>query len=63
MQAWFEWIEEAFRYGVNPDVSRDELAALIAGSTVELKDEGHRASHPAIGDGGLLSVLCPERLG
>ena len=50
LQAWFEWEEEAFRYGVDPDASREELAALIEGSTVELAGEDHRASHSAAGD-------------
>ncbi len=50
LQAWFDWEEEAFRYGVDPDVSRDELAALIEGSTVEIAGEEHRAEHSAAGD-------------
>ncbi len=50
LAAWFEWEEKAFRYGVDPDVSRDELAALIDGSTVELAGDEHRAGHSAAGD-------------
>jgi hypothetical protein len=50
LQAWFEWQEEAFRYGVDPDVSRKKLAALIEGSTVEIVDDEHRAVHSAAGD-------------
>lgn len=50
LQAWFEWEEEAFRYGVDPDVSREDLAALIDGSTVELEGKEHRATHSADGD-------------
>jgi len=50
LQAWFEWEEEAFRYGVDPDVSRGELAALIEGSAVEIPEERHKASHCAAGD-------------
>ncbi len=50
LQAWFDWEEEAFRYGIDPDVSRAELAALIEGSTVEIAGEEHRASHSAAGD-------------
>jgi hypothetical protein len=50
LQAWFDWEEEAFRYRVDPDVSREELAALIEGSTVEIAGEEHRASHSAVGD-------------
>ena len=45
LAAWIAWEEEAYRYGVDPDVSREELAALIKGSTVELGVEAHRAAH------------------
>jgi hypothetical protein len=27
-QTWWDWEEEAFRYGVDPDVSREELEGL-----------------------------------
>ncbi len=50
LAAWFDWEEEAFCYGVNPDISRGELAALIEGSTVEIAGEEHRAGHSAAGD-------------
>ncbi len=50
LQAWFEWEEEAFRYGVDPDVSRDELAALIKDSTIEIPEEQHKASHSVASD-------------
>lgn len=50
LQAWFEWEEEAFCYGVDPDVSREELAVLIEDSTVELEGEEHRAGHSQAGD-------------
>ena len=50
LQAWFDWEEETFRYGVAPDVSREELAALIEDSTVELEGKEHRAGHSADGD-------------
>ena len=43
--AWFDWEEEAFRYGVTSDISRGELAALIEGSTVEIPSEEHRDGH------------------
>ena len=33
---WLDYELEAMRYGVDPDVGRDELAALVEGSTVEL---------------------------
>ena len=45
LQAWLDWEAEAMRYGVDPDVSRDELAALMEGSAVELGREEHRAIH------------------
>ena len=50
LQAWFEWEEEAFRYEVDPDVSREVLVTLIEGSTVELEAEEHRVGHSAAGD-------------
>lgn len=50
LQAWFDWEEEAFRYGLDPDVSREELAALIEDSTVEITGDEHRAGHSAAGD-------------
>ena len=45
LQAWFEWEEEAFRYDVDPDVSRHDLAALIEASTMLLPREEHWAGH------------------
>jgi hypothetical protein len=50
LQAWFDWEEEAFRYEVSPDVSREELAALIEGSTVQIAEDDHRTLHGATGD-------------
>jgi len=50
LAAWIEWEEEAYRYGVDPDVSREVLAALIKGSKVELGVEEHRAAHSDAGD-------------
>ena len=50
LAAWFEWEEEAFRYGVDPNVSRSELATLIEGSTLKLAGDEHRAGHSATGD-------------
>jgi hypothetical protein len=49
-QAWFEWKEEAFRYGVDPDVSREELAALIEASAFSVPAASHRANHSEAGD-------------
>ena len=45
MQLWLDWELEAMRWGVDPDVSRDELAALVEGSTVEIGRDEHRAEH------------------
>lgn len=42
--------KKAFRYEVHPDISRENLAALIEDSTVELEGKEHRASHSAAGD-------------
>lgn len=50
LAVWFEWEEEAYRYGVDPDVSREDLDALIEASTVELSCEEHRAGHGKAGD-------------
>ena len=50
LAAWIEWEEEAYRYGVDPDVSLEDLAALIKGSTVELGVEEHRAAYSDAGD-------------
>lgn len=47
---WEDYHEECWRYGVNPDVSRIELAAMVETSTVEIAGEDHRASHSAAGD-------------
>jgi hypothetical protein len=45
MQLWLDWELEALRWGVDPDVSRDELAALVEGSTVEIGRDEHRDRH------------------
>jgi hypothetical protein len=50
LAAWIEWEEEAYRYGVDPDVSREVLAELIKGSTVGLGAREHRAAHSKAGD-------------
>ena len=42
---WMDYELEALRFGVDPDVSREELAALIEGSTVEIPREDHRDGH------------------
>ncbi len=45
IQLWLEFEWEAMRYGVDPDISRDDLATLIEASTVMLSREEHRAGH------------------
>ena len=64
---YFEWEEEAFRYRVDPDVSRDELVRLIKGSTVKIVEDEHKASHSAAGDfvrwGRLGGLKTLERYG
>jgi len=50
LQAWVEWEEEAFRYGVNPDVSREELELLIVASASPVLRAAHRAHHSGGGD-------------
>lgn len=50
LQAWFEWEEEAFRYGVNPDVSREDLVGLIDSSAAPVPAVEHRAGHSQSGD-------------
>ena len=50
LQAWFDWEEEAFRYGVDPDVSRQELEALIEASASSVSAASHRTNHSKAGD-------------
>lgn len=50
LQAWFDWEEEAFRYGVNPDVSREDLIRLIDASAAPVPAVDHRAGHSQAGD-------------
>ena len=45
LQLWLDYECEALRYVVDPDVSPEELVALIDGSAVELAREEHRAIH------------------
>ena len=45
MEAALEYAHEAMRWGVDPDVPRDELAAMIDASTVDLPREEHRDAH------------------
>jgi hypothetical protein len=50
LQAWFKWEEEAFRYGVNPDVSREELELLIKASASPVPAATHSSGHSRGGD-------------
>jgi hypothetical protein len=50
LRAWFSWEEEAFRYGVDPDVSREELEAVIEASASLMPDTAHRSNHSEAGD-------------
>jgi len=50
LQTWFDWEEEAFRYGVDPDVSREELVGLIDSSAAPIPAADHRAGHSQSGD-------------
>jgi hypothetical protein len=42
---WMDYELEALRFGVNPDMSREELAVLIESSMVEIPREEHRDGH------------------
>jgi hypothetical protein len=50
LQTWFDWEEEAFRYGVDPDISRKELSSLIASSAAKIPALDHSAVHSVAGD-------------
>lgn len=45
IQLWLDFELEALRFGVAPDIAREELEALIEGSTVLLAREEHRTGH------------------
>ncbi len=45
IQLWLDYECEALRWAVDPDVTRDELAAMIDGSTVALARDDHREAH------------------
>jgi hypothetical protein len=40
-----DYEHEAMRWGVDPDISREELAALVEDSTAEVPRQEHRAGH------------------
>lgn len=50
LQAWFDWEEEAFRYGVDPGTSRDDLVGLIEASAAPIPVVEHRSYHSEAGD-------------
>jgi hypothetical protein len=45
LQLWLDYELVAMRYGVDSDVSREELAAVVKGSTVLLPHEKRRDGH------------------
>ena len=45
IELWLSFEHEAIRYGVDPDISRTDLAALIDASTVVMERSEHRAHH------------------
>jgi len=47
IQLWLDFECEAMRWGVDPDVSREELVALVEASAVEIGREEHRDAHGA----------------
>ena len=44
------WEHEALLWGVDPEISRHELAALIDGSTTPMSRDDHRTLHGEAGD-------------
>ncbi len=40
-----DYEHEAMRWGMDPDISREELAALVDASTVEIPAHDHRHTH------------------
>ncbi len=67
LAAYFEREEVAFRYGVNPDITRGEVVRLIKNSTVKIAEDEHNANHSAAGDflrwGRLGGLKTLERYG
>jgi hypothetical protein len=45
IQRWMDYECEALLFGVDPDTPREELAAMIDGSMVEVSREVHREEH------------------
>ncbi len=50
IELWLEFEYEAMRYGVDPDMSREEFEALVEASCVALQRENHRALHSEASD-------------
>jgi len=44
-EAWLNFEHEALLWGVDPEISREELEALIEASTVSLGRDDHRTLH------------------
>jgi hypothetical protein len=42
---WMDYELEALRFGVDPDVSREELATMIERCAVEIPGDEHREAH------------------
>lgn len=45
IQLWLDYELEALRWGVDPDIPREELKALVEDSSVEIGREEHREFH------------------
>ena len=45
IEAWLEFEHEAMRYGVDVEISREDLAELVEASTVLLARGEHRGGH------------------
>ncbi len=45
IQAYLDFEDEALRYGVDPEITREDLQAMITASTVELPQAEHRRLH------------------
>ena len=50
IELWLEFEHEAMRYGVDVEISREDLAALVEASTVVLGAGEHRNGHSEQGD-------------
>ena len=61
IQAWLDYELEALRSGVDPDVGRNELAAMIEGSTGALSRDDHCERTPGTSPGGISSGVSRRR--